>query len=171
MNTAWITSSLLAMASADVGTMISQMEVNLQNSSLPRAFTGAVANALNTLVNDHGGYGCWCYFYDDVGRGKGTPVDEIDSFCKVLNDGYECAIRDSEDEGVSCVPWEVFYGEELEDKTYAWKQNHVYFCELLFSGVFHNPGLGAGGALHESCQLTNRGDACAARACTIFTGI
>lgn len=117
MQTSIIIALIAKMASADVSNMMNQVDRILNNSSTPRAFTGAVANALNDLVNNHGGYGCWCYFYDDVGRGKGTPVDEIDSFCKVLNDGYECAIRDSEDEGISCVPWEVFYGEELENKT------------------------------------------------------
>merc|ERR1711997_109664 len=27
-------------------------------------------------------YGCWCYFDDDVGNGKGLPRDEIDEFCR-----------------------------------------------------------------------------------------
>ena len=134
MQTSIIIALIAKLASADVNNMMNQVDNLLNNSSTPRAFTGAIANALNDLVNNHGGYGCWCYFYDDVGRGKGTPVDEIDSFCKVLNEGYECAIRDSEDEGVSCVPWEVSYGEELENK-----KNHPFFmffekfCFQVFS--------------------------------------
>lgn len=144
MQTSIITSALLSLATADIGTMLHQMDEIMKNASenaspSNRAFTGAIENALNTLVNDHGGYGCWCYFYDDVGRGKGSPVDEVDSFCKVLNEGYECAIRDSEDEGISCVPWEIFY----------------------------NPGLGVGGQLFQSCSSNNPGDVCATRACTV----
>ena len=109
------------------------------NATNDRAFTGAVENALEDLVSNHGGYGCWCYFYDDVGRGKGTPVDEIDSFCKTLNEGYECAIRDSEDEGLSCIPWEVDY----------------------------LPGLGVGQNLYKSCKELNSDDMCKTRACAI----
>merc|ERR1711881_329921 len=54
-------------------------------------------------------YGCWCYFDNDNGLGKGQPVNELDSFCRTLHEGYECAIFDGENEGDSCVPWEVNY--------------------------------------------------------------
>jgi len=39
-------------------------------------------------------YGCWCYFDDQVGNGKGEPVDLIDAECKNLHKGYECALAD-----------------------------------------------------------------------------
>ena len=32
-------------------------------------------------------YGCWCYF-DSIGKGKSDPVDEIDGYCKQLQQGY-----------------------------------------------------------------------------------
>merc|ERR1712079_465815 len=70
-----------------------------------RAFGGQIGNTINGMNE----YGCWCYFYDDHGRGKGTPVDAIDEMCKTLHEGYECAMRDAEDEGSTCVPWEVDY--------------------------------------------------------------
>lgn len=54
-------------------------------------------------------YGCWCYFETDHGSGKGQPVDEIDSFCKVLHDGYTCIQMDAQEKGIDCVPWEVSY--------------------------------------------------------------
>merc|ERR1711981_2387 len=95
-------SSLVALAAADKDSIDRQVLALVRNSSL-RAFTGNIANAVNSLDE----YGCWCYFYDNVGRGKGTPVDEIDGFCKTLGDGYQCAILDSEAAGESCVPWEV----------------------------------------------------------------
>jgi hypothetical protein len=57
------------------------------------------------------GYGCWCYFDDEHGKGKSHPVNEIDAFCKALHEGYECAIIDADNEGdlEACIPWEVFY--------------------------------------------------------------
>jgi len=54
-------------------------------------------------------YGCWCYFEEAHGAGKGQPVDELDGYCKQLHDGYECIIADSVDAGIPCVPWEVTY--------------------------------------------------------------
>ena len=76
-------SSLVALAAADKDSIDRQVLALARNSSL-RAFTGNIANAVNQLDE----YGCWCYFYDNVGRGKGTPVDEIDGFCKQLQQGY-----------------------------------------------------------------------------------
>lgn len=70
-----------------------------------RVFQGELADAINSLNE----YGCWCYFDNDHGRGKGIPSDDIDAFCKILHEGYECAMRDADDEGTSCVPWEVEY--------------------------------------------------------------
>merc|ERR1712127_570949 len=133
-------SILFGFAAADVGRMIERLETTLNGSaSNLRAFTGNIENALVDLVDNHGGYGCWCYFYDDVGNGKGTPVDEIDSFCKILNEGYECAIRDTEDEGISCIPWEIDY----------------------------NPGNGVGPKLFQSCAERNPDSMCKVRACAI----
>merc|ERR1711894_314224 len=58
-----------------------------------KAFGGQIGNTINSMNE----YGCWCYFNDDHGRGKGTPVDAIDEMCKTLH------------EGSTCVPWEVDY--------------------------------------------------------------
>jgi len=54
-------------------------------------------------------YGCWCYFDEFHGKGKSHPINEVDTACKTLADGYECAMIDGEDEGEPCVPWEVAY--------------------------------------------------------------
>ena len=60
-------------------------------------------------------YGCWCYFSGEMrGKGRGSPVDNIDQICKVLADGYACAKIDSERE--NCVPWEVDYVEGYNSK-------------------------------------------------------
>lgn len=82
------------------------------------------------------GYGCWCYFEDDHGKGRGHPANEIDQLCQVLHQGYECAMLDNDEEAVAqnqanltpapfgsknnapassvtssepCIPWEVDY--------------------------------------------------------------
>jgi len=98
--------------------------------------SGSLANSIASLNE----YGCWCYFDDDHGRGKGSPIDVVDEQCKVLHDGYECAMRDAEDEGTTCVPWEVHY----------------------------ESGLGGSQLLvNEQCAKDNPGNNCAIRACII----
>lgn len=56
-------------------------------------------------------YGCYCNFNNDRDfrvKSKGKPIDTIDHFCKVLHEGYTCAIIDSEiDKG---------YGDEADDE-------------------------------------------------------
>ena len=34
------------------------------------------------------GYGCWCYFGTDVGKGKATPVDALDHLCQKVHHAY-----------------------------------------------------------------------------------
>merc|ERR1712096_253617 len=126
--------SLFALVAADKDSIDRQLMGMVASSSL-RAFSGNVANAVALLDE----YGCWCYFYDNVGRGKGTPVDEIDGFCKLLADGYQCTIIDTEAQGITCVPWEVTY----------------------------IPGTGAGGALRDTCNDRNPDDACAKWSCAV----
>merc|ERR1712066_869709 len=107
-------SSLVALAAADKESIDRQVLALVRNSSL-RAFTGNIANAVNQLDE----YGCWCYFYDNVGRGKGTPVDEIDGFCKTLGDGYQCAIIDSEAAGESCARYSCAVEGQFVDSLFA----------------------------------------------------
>lgn len=57
------------------------------------------------------GYGCWCYFEEE--RGKGQPVDDYDSQCKVLQDGYECLRLDAEKEQLDCDIWTVEYNSAV----------------------------------------------------------
>merc|ERR1712066_128059 len=129
------TSALLAaVVTADKASIDKQLLSQVANSSL-RAFSGNIQNAVERLDE----YGCWCYFYDNVGRGKGTPVDEIDGFCKTLADGYQCAMIDGENEGQNCVPWEVVY----------------------------QPGSGQGPERFQTCQDANPDNSCAARACSV----
>merc|ERR1712048_601116 len=86
----------------------------------------------------------WPYFDDNVGRGKGAPVDEVDAICKILHEGYECAIRDSEDEGLECEPWTI-----------------PYLVGTDTTVTDHE--------LYEHCVSMNPTNMCAARACTVET--
>lgn len=84
---------------------------------------GQVTTSLSAI----NGYGCWCYFADEHGKGKGTPVNRMDEICKVLHDGYECAILDGADESEECEPWTVDYtGSTLLGST---DQEVVIECE------------------------------------------
>jgi len=85
-------------------------------------------------------YGCWCYFDSEHGRGKAQPVDALDEICKILHDGYECAMRDAEDEGTTCIPWEVDY----------------------------DAGIGGSDlSMNDQCTEANLGNNCGIRACIV----
>lgn len=62
----------------------------------------AITEASMAAIAD---YGCWCYFEEKHGAGKGKPVDAIDAMCHQLHQGYECVIMDNDDAGTPCVPW------------------------------------------------------------------
>ena len=133
--------TLASLANAGLEQMNSMLkgetkEQNLPKEVIERAFSGQIGKTIGTMNE----YGCWCYFGGDHGRGKGQPVDAIDEMCKILSDGYECAMRDAEEEGTTCVPWEVSYQSALG---------------------------GSGLSTAEECFNVNAGNNCAARACTI----
>ena len=74
-----------------------------------RSFNSVWAQAIISGID---GYGCWCYFQDAHGSGKGAPVNKVDEQCKILHDGYSCILMDDEDageDGENCVPWDVKY--------------------------------------------------------------
>lgn len=60
-------------------------------------------------------YGCWCYFNDNHGNGRSEPYNQVDGFCKVLHDGYDCVMMDAADDGVTgCVPWDQPYSPVIQ---------------------------------------------------------
>jgi len=71
----------------------------------------AIVAMLGDQFDNIDGYGCWCYFDDNHGRGRSHPVNEMDALCKYLVEGYDCAIIDADLEGATeaCIPWEVSY--------------------------------------------------------------
>jgi len=87
------------------------------------------------------GYACWCYFAENHGGGKGKPISKIDQSCKLLHDGYECAMMDTEVSGEEeCIPWEVSYAPASE-----------FTAEMLLA----------------SCASRNAGNTCGIYACTV----
>jgi len=86
-------------------------------------------------------YGCWCYFDKDHGKGHGQPVDEFDSYCQHLHQGYDCAMMDARAKGEpECIAWETDYSIE-----------NIYTRMNIFS----------------ECKVQNKGNLCAINACTI----
>ena len=70
---------------------------------------GQTGTLFNSIVNfkDIAEYGCWCKLAE-AGKGWGTPMDEIDSACKVFQHCRRCI--QLEDEGASgCDPVEQSY--------------------------------------------------------------
>lgn len=81
------------------------LEMLSENAGIPRAVTELMGSTLDQINN----YGCWCYFESKHGHGKSKPVNDVDALCKILHEGYDCAMVDAEANGDSCVPWEVDY--------------------------------------------------------------
>lgn len=98
------------------------LAANMTTGAGDRVFSGGLATTIQTLNE----YGCWCYFDDDHGRGKAQAADGIDGVCKVLHDGYDCAILDAENAGSSCTPWEVAYNAAVGGTTLTIAEE----CEL-----------------------------------------
>jgi len=67
------------------------------------------------------GYGCWCYFGDDAGKGSGPVQNEMDEICKALSLCYRCAKIDSyyHDNDI-CHPgmqnYKVNFSHDLEEQ-------------------------------------------------------
>lgn len=98
--------SLAGIYSKSFDQLVQQADSSL-SSNVPselRALTGASMGLLNN-------YGCWCHFEDNVGKGKGHPVDVLDRMCQQLHQGYECIEMDMDDLGSPCNPWTEPYVE------------------------------------------------------------
>lgn len=88
------------------------MEQNLKHleSKFSRQRFGGAPSFLQASIAQINHYGCWCFFQDDHHLAKGPPQNEVDKFCKILHNGYECAMIDSGDKNLpACSPWKVDY--------------------------------------------------------------
>lgn len=114
MMTKFATSAIAAFAVSNVAASNPLGKFDIQ-AMLAKEGENLNPRAILDMMGDSGDnineYGCWCYFGGDHGRGKSHPVDEMDAFCKVLAESYDCVMLDqeAEDDEEDCVPWEVFY--------------------------------------------------------------
>jgi len=145
-------SRLLALATLTLTqARLEDIERNLrslgQKTQLTRSFAGPWASQIISAID---GYGCWCYFQEDHGKGRGTPQNEVDSQCKILQDGYSCVIMDAEAVNETCVPWDVEYqaGTGLGVQVDNDNDSLEY-------------------AVRASCEAANANDNCATRACIV----
>merc|ERR1712226_1630911 len=103
--------SLLAAAIPSAFANLSLMEADL--SALMANTTNVDRNLVDMMgasITAINGYGCWCYFEESHGKGRSQPVNDIDGFCQILHNGYDCVMMDAELEGDDeCIPWEVDY--------------------------------------------------------------
>ena len=99
-------------------------------------------------------YGCWCYFEDEHGHGRGQAVDEVDKCCHDLANGYDCAIMDSNG---ACIPWEVGYvsgigggTEQIASRCETFNPSECaqiackvegLFVQRMFEQIFSNTGV------------------------------
>ena len=115
-----------------------------------RTFASEWAEDFIASINQ---YGCWCYFDDDHGKGRGKPANPVDELCKILQQGYSCVIMDSEAEGsFDCIPWEVNYNSATA---------------LGISGNPSSDHEDVHHALRDACANANPFDKCARRSCIV----
>ena len=134
-----------------LGELVQQMQAESEkfnnNNSNQRArgrssSQTSMVSSIQTSIQQISNYGCWCYFQEEHGKGKGAPVDDVDQYCQYLHHGYECAIIDGELEGEKCTPW---------------KQEYNSTVRLGNSQE----------ELNVECERKNQGDNCAIRACLV----
>jgi len=65
------------------------------------------------ISSEYRPYGCWCYIGQDYRHGKSMPKDELDGFCKVLHDGYECAAIEIEGCRAFDVEYEAVFSDDI----------------------------------------------------------
>lgn len=128
--------------------------INASLKSMEKGFkelqemTGGDRNLLgDASISGLNKYGCWCYFDDAVGNGKGLPRDFIDEECRALHRSYECAIAEIN----GCIPYSV-QSATANTLLAAFQGDILAACTAV------NSALVAGGAANVPCAVA----ACAA---------
>ena len=97
-------------ALADLVKLNQQFKDNWENYSNSAGLTRSMQLDSSSIVMNLDQYGCWCYFGDMHGKGRGSVVDELDGLCRVLAQNYDCALIDTETNGEACAkPWDEEY--------------------------------------------------------------
>jgi len=137
--------ALAGSAFAGMAQMSDDFQAVKANSTMGRSVTSILGDAMDRFNR----WGCWCYFDADHGIGRGQPISDLDHKCKVLSQGYECAMADYEaTHGVDeCVPWDVPYvsgvgglmGNNLDDLIATCNNANSNDCEkyaCMVEGAF-----------------------------------
>jgi hypothetical protein len=144
-----IVSSLAGLALADFDQLKANFISVIKNQTvLERSFDSMWAQQMINSIDE---YGCWCYFQEDHGKGRGPPANEVDAQCKILHDGYTCIIMDAEAENDECTPWDVPYNSGTGLGLVANDPDNAKHEQ----------------AIRKSCQRVNRNNNCGARACMV----
>ena len=134
-----------------LGELVQQMQAESEkfnnNNSNQRArgrssSQTSMVSSIQTSIQQISNYGCWCYFQENHGKGRGAPVDDVDQYCQYLHHGYECAMIDAELEGHQCTPW-------LQE----------YNSTVILGNSQEE--------LNVECERKNRDNNCAIRACLV----
>jgi len=83
-------------------------------------------------------YGCWCYFGENAGKGKGQPQNVVDQICKNLQLCYRCVKIDSYADTEICNP---------ANTTYEFQAQNI------------------DGGIETTCKLSNPNNKCAYHTC------
>lgn len=101
---------------------------------------------LNSLQNIDG-YGCWCYLHGNpLGHGRGQTVNEIDTLCRQLQEGYICVQDDLDRIGKECIPSDTVYQSGIGANSFQTNSE-----ELLI----------------QACKTKNPMDECKQRVCIV----
>lgn len=78
------------------------------------------------------GYGCWCNFNELSVNGKGPVVNTVDSYCKSLALGYQCAISDgcADPWFQAYTPFNLLSDDPVVDQCVAFNSENceIYLC-------------------------------------------
>lgn len=118
------------LASADLIQIQSDITALMSNASSMRAVS--VASMIGEALFNVNRYGCWCFFEADHGLGRGQPQDWVDGNCKVLANGYDCAIIDVREAlNEKCEPWSVRYISGIsQGRSQLYNECHAHNTEI-----------------------------------------
>jgi len=71
----------------------------------PSGRSGGFIPGVGLMLNNLQEYGCWCFFDEKHGQGRGNPVDSFDSHCMKYHHAVACAKREIE----RCNPYDTSY--------------------------------------------------------------
>lgn len=147
-----VLSCLLGMANARFKYI--QKDANYLMKKIDPTNRNFMLGETGTLYN---GYGCWCYFDDAVGSGRGQPIDLLDAECRLLHQCYECVVEIFTSQGQECEPWTVAFTPAANFATNS-NEGYLAMCVQVNlqggpQGASGLPNRGLCGTYACSCEL------------------